>query len=40
VLRFARRIKTAVSDRFGINLRPEPVFVGFTGDPDVDYLRG
>ena len=40
VLRLARRIKAAVSDRFGITLRPEPVFVGFANDADVDYLRG
>ena len=36
IVRFARRIKTAVRDRFGINLRPEPVFIGFDpDDPDV-----
>ena len=40
VVRFACRIKRAVADRFGIILRPEPVFVGFAGDPDVEYLRG
>jgi len=40
VIRLARRIKAAVSDRFGITLRPEPVFVGFDDDPDVQYLRG
>jgi UDP-N-acetylmuramate dehydrogenase len=40
VLRLARQIKRTVLDRFGIALRPEPVFVGFTGDPDVEYLRG
>jgi len=40
VLRLARRIKTAVLERFGIALRPEPVFVGFNGDPDVEFLRG
>ena len=39
VVRFARRIKTAVRDRFGINLRPEPVFIGFDADdPDVASL--
>jgi len=39
VVRFARRIKTSVRDRFGINLRPEPVFVGFNADdPDVASL--
>ena len=40
IVRFARRIKNAVLDRFGIVLRPEPMFVGFTDDPDVEYLRG
>jgi UDP-N-acetylmuramate dehydrogenase len=39
VVRFARRIKTSVRDRFGINLRPEPVFIGFNADdPDVASL--
>jgi UDP-N-acetylmuramate dehydrogenase len=46
VLQFAGRIKRAVIARFGVALRPEPVFVGFTGpdgvagDPDVEYLAG
>lgn len=40
VIRLARRIKRAVLDRFGIALRPEPIFVGFNNDPDVEYLRG
>jgi len=40
IIRLARRIKTAVFDCFGIALRPEPVFVGFKDDPDVEYLRG
>jgi UDP-N-acetylmuramate dehydrogenase len=40
IIRLARRIKTAVFERFGIALRPEPIFVGFTDDPDVEYLRG
>jgi len=40
VLRLARTIKSAVLDRFGIVLRPEPVFVGFTSDSDVEDLRG
>jgi UDP-N-acetylmuramate dehydrogenase len=40
VLRLAARIKRRVSDRFGVPLRPEPVFAGFDGDADVDYLRG
>jgi UDP-N-acetylmuramate dehydrogenase len=38
VLRLAARIKRRVVDRFGIWLRPEPVFVGFDHDPDVEYL--
>jgi UDP-N-acetylmuramate dehydrogenase len=40
VLRLARRIKQQVADRFGIWLVPEPIFVGFNHDPDVEYLRG
>jgi UDP-N-acetylmuramate dehydrogenase len=40
VLRLATTIKRSVLDRFGIALKPEPVFVGLTGDPDVDDLRG
>jgi len=38
VLEFAGLIKRAVIDRFGVALRPEPVFVGLEGDPDVDFL--
>ena len=39
IVRLARRIKTAVGDRFGIALRPEPVFIGFRpDDPDVAFL--
>jgi UDP-N-acetylmuramate dehydrogenase len=34
VLRFAHRIKRSVRERFDINLRPEPVFVGFSPDDD------
>jgi len=34
VLRLAQRIKRGVRDRFDINLRPEPVFVGFAPDDD------
>ena len=34
VLRLAQRIKRAVRERFGISLRPEPVFVGFSPDDD------
>jgi UDP-N-acetylmuramate dehydrogenase len=40
VVRFAVRIKRQVIDRFGIPLRPEPVFVGFGSDPSVEYLKG
>jgi UDP-N-acetylmuramate dehydrogenase len=39
VLRLAVRIKRAVVERFGVWLRPEPVFMGFGDDPDVDYLQ-
>jgi UDP-N-acetylmuramate dehydrogenase len=39
VLRLATRIKRQVGERFGIWLRPEPVFVGFAHDPDVEYLQ-
>lgn len=38
VVTFAARIKRAVFDRFGVSLRPEPVFVGFSNDPDVEFL--
>ena len=40
VVAFAARLKRAVIDRFGIILRPEPVFGGFAADPDVDFLAG
>ena len=39
VLRFATRIKRGVLDRFGISLRPEPVFVGFGRDDDLAFLQ-
>jgi UDP-N-acetylmuramate dehydrogenase len=39
VLALATRIKRQVADRFGVELRPEPVFVGFRNDPDVAYLE-
>ena len=39
VLRFAARIKRGVLDRFDINLRPEPVFVGFGDNHDLDFLQ-
>ena len=38
VLRLARTVKQRVGDRFGVWLRPEPIFVGFDADPDVDFL--
>ena len=40
VVRLASRIKRTVMEKFGVALRPEPVFVGFTDDADVSYLRG
>jgi UDP-N-acetylmuramate dehydrogenase len=40
VLRLASRIKRQVADRFGVALRPEPIFVGLESDPDVTYLQG
>lgn len=40
VLGLAARIKRQVADRFGIWLRPEPVFVGFRDDDaDVEFLE-
>jgi UDP-N-acetylmuramate dehydrogenase len=39
VIDLAVRIKRRVADRFGISLRPEPVFAGFRDDPDVNYLQ-
>jgi UDP-N-acetylmuramate dehydrogenase len=39
VLRLASRIKRQVWERFGVSLRPEPVFVGLEHDPDADYLQ-
>lgn len=38
VLDLAVRIKRQVADRFGIWLRPEPVFAGFRHDEDVEFL--
>jgi len=38
VVRLATHIKRAVAERFGVSLRPEPIFVGFGRDPDVAYL--
>jgi UDP-N-acetylmuramate dehydrogenase len=39
IVRLAVRIKRLVAERCGVWLRPEPVFVGFDGDPDVEYLQ-
>jgi len=39
VLRLAVRIKRGVAERFGVFLRPEPIFVGFGDDAAVTYLR-
>jgi UDP-N-acetylmuramate dehydrogenase len=38
VVAFAASIKRRVADRFGVWLRPEPVFLGFGANPDLDYL--
>jgi UDP-N-acetylmuramate dehydrogenase len=38
VVRLAVRIKRRVLERFGVALRPEPVFVGFRPAGDVEYL--
>ena len=39
VLGLAADVKRRVADRFGIWLRPEPVFAGFGDDRSVEYLR-
>lgn len=39
VLRLAARIKRGVVNRFGVWLRPEPIFVGFRDDPDLEFLQ-
>jgi UDP-N-acetylmuramate dehydrogenase len=38
VLRLATAVKRGVGERFRVWLRPEPMFVGFHRDPDVDFL--
>jgi UDP-N-acetylmuramate dehydrogenase len=38
VLRLARAVKRGVADRFGVWLRPEPIFVGFPAHADVEFL--
>jgi UDP-N-acetylmuramate dehydrogenase len=39
VIVLAIEIKRRVMDRFGVSLRPEPVFVGFGVDPEVAFLQ-
>jgi UDP-N-acetylmuramate dehydrogenase len=39
IVQLAVDIKRAVIDRFGIWLRPEPVFVGLDGNQDVQFLQ-
>lgn len=39
VVGLAARIKRAVANRFGVWLVPEPTFVGFKDDPELDYLQ-
>ena len=39
VLRLAQRIKRDVADRFGVMLRPEPIFAGFGHNPELEYLQ-
>jgi UDP-N-acetylmuramate dehydrogenase len=38
VLRLASLVKRGVGERFGVWLRPEPVFVGFGSNPTVEFL--
>jgi UDP-N-acetylmuramate dehydrogenase len=40
MLALAIEVKRRVADRFGVSLRPEPVFAGFGNDEDVAYLTG
>ena len=39
IVDLACRIKRAVFERFGVALRPEPVFVGFGDDPRIHFLQ-
>jgi UDP-N-acetylmuramate dehydrogenase len=39
VVRFAARVKRRVADACGVWLLPEPVFVGFGSNSDLEYLR-
>jgi UDP-N-acetylmuramate dehydrogenase len=38
VVAFAASVKRGVADRLGVWLRPEPVFLGFGANPDLEYL--
>jgi UDP-N-acetylmuramate dehydrogenase len=38
VVSFAASVKRRVAERLGVPLRPEPVFLGFGPDPDLEYL--
>ena len=39
VLTLASEVKRAVWRTFGISIVPEPVFVGFAGSPELQFLR-
>lgn len=39
IVRFASTIKRGVGERFGVWLRPEPIFVGFGADTDLTFLQ-
>jgi UDP-N-acetylmuramate dehydrogenase len=39
VLRLATHIKRSVADHFGVLLRPEPIFLGFGTNAELEYLR-
>jgi UDP-N-acetylmuramate dehydrogenase len=39
VVEFAAAVKRRVADRFGVWLRPEPVFLGFGDDPTLTFLQ-
>jgi len=40
VIALAAEVKRAVWRTFGISIVPEPVFVGFAGSPELEFLRG
>jgi UDP-N-acetylmuramate dehydrogenase len=39
VIEVAVCVKRTVLERFGVSLRPEPLFLGFEGDPAVEFLQ-